>query len=729
MQLIRYKLPKLALKTNIQGMRCIILMSMCWLATSSHGQLLNGGFENWQEITFDHPVGPETTFFSSNFETVYQGGAPSVFQVSGFADSWMRIESTEVNGQAIGGYAIWGNIPEGDDLLFTDGFAFSDASASGIICDLNYEINPLSPGFMIVQFKFEGSPVGAGNIGQGTYLFPISGDETGFQQTEFVFNPPLPPNIDECVIGFASNNLVDDEAEVFVGNFIEVNNLAFIGSEQTIPGGDFEEWMPVEPYYVPDDWFTIDAFLTNLYERTEDAVSGLYAMKMNTVLLDNVVVESFIAQGQPTEDGFLPSVPVEEGFVGYSFQYKYEVLQDDMAFAIFFMSEEENPNPEDVIFWGTELPPSSEYALVTEDLSFIVESFAVNYVGIAFVSSFNGGKEGLTTPQVGSALYLDDVTLIYQQDPCDVAVEIEQGTQIMLCPDETLTLTLNGDFESYQWYKQGMFGGEAEAIENETESTLVVDAFNFSVFNVWCEVTFDECVVQSSTVGIDSWVFAPTVIASSVSSICEGESTELEAIGAAGTVTWFLNGQVIPNESDHVLVVSEPGTYTASIAPEVCPDVELFNGVGVPIVVHPNPNPIIEFDGVTMSVQDGFQSYLWQFQGETLPGEEGSSIVPSGNGVYTVFVTDENGCTGEASEVVLTTDELLSTRLKVYPNPVGDVLRIEGLSGWYAIYDLTGRMVDESYAVNKRQEVDCSRLAVGTYLLRSENGAVKFVKH
>lgn len=711
-------------------MKTTLLAFAFGVSLIAQGQLVNGGFEEWDEITFDHPVGPEIPFTSSNFETVYLGGDASVFQVSGFADSWMRVESSLVNDEAIGGYAIWGNPPQGDDLLFTGGFPFNDANATGIVCDLNYDINPASPGFLIVQFQFEGVPVGGGNIGPGTYFFPISGEEVGFQQTEFLFDPPIGVSVDQCVIGFASNNLVDDEAEIFPDDFLEVNNLAFLNSDATIPGGDFEEWTPVESFFLPVGWVSLDAFFLNLYERTEDAYSGSYAMKMNTIQVGEEILAAFVAQGAPTEEGFIPNIPVEEGFMGFSFQYKYEIEQEDEAFAIFFMSENENPVPDDVIFWGTPLAPTDEYTFVTEDFTEILELVNINYVGVAFLSSWNtAGKGEETTAQAGSSLFLDDVTILYETDPCDIVVEIEQGSMLMLCPGETTVVSVEDNYETYQWYRQMMFGGEVELLDGETTNTLEVNDFDFSVYNVWCEVTFDDCVVESTTIGIDGWVFAPTVIASDITSICEGESTSIEALGASGTVAWYLNGSLIEGENSNPLTITEGGTYVASIFPTDCPETEISSGVGVTITVNPNPEPeIVGGDDGDLMTTLTYESYQWYINDELIEGATNQSIDIPGNGVYTVVVTDSNGCVGEANVTISRVSDLEGQPFEVYPNPAVNEIRVSKVNGHYEIFDLTGRMVEQGTLFDTAPVISIAHLAHGVYILNTPQGSVRFMK-
>ncbi|MEL6590258.1 MAG: T9SS type A sorting domain-containing protein, partial [Bacteroidota bacterium] len=66
--------------------------------------------------------------------------------------------------------------------------------------------------------------------------------------------------------------------------------------------------------------------------------------------------------------------------------------------------------------------------------------------------------------------------------------------------------------------------------------------------------------------------------------------------------------------------------------------------------------------------------------------------------------------------------------ITIYPNPVHDYLQIKGLApkAEVSIYDLRGRLIQAG--LSTETGVDVRVLPVGTYLLRFEQGAIKFVK-
>ena len=717
-------------------MKRILLLILIAFSVQCQAQLLNGGLENWTNSSdFDHPNVDDNVFISSNFETFFEDGVISCYEVPGVDGSGMRIESTEVSGQPAAGFAIWGNPPgDGDDLIFTDGFDFSDENVTALNVDMRYNINPLSPGLVIVQFFFEGVPAGPGTIGPGTYAFEVSGEQLTFQTMTFDIDPAIGTAIDQCALAFASNNAADDMAEIFVGDFMEIDNVSFSGTMQTIPGGDLDTWELALPVETPDEWQVFSNPFFTFVEKTEDAVEGNFAAKLSTLDIEGEPNPAILAQGDLV-DQFLPNIPVEDNFYGVRFDHKYIWETTDTAAVFVVMAATENPDPDDVWFDLEFITEQTDWTEFIVDLSDITEFVNVNYIGLAFVSSFeNDGVVGGNMPQVNSMLYVDDVQLLYEDtDVCDFDVNIAQGDEAIICPDEPFTLNVEDTYDSYQWYREPFLGGPAEELVGETNSTLEINAAQYSLYYVWCEATFEGCTEESNTIFIDSWVFAPTVIASQETDICEGESATLEALGAAGSVQWYLDGVAIEGATSSIYEATESGGYTVSIFPAQCPNFELNNGVPVNINVNPNPTPEIEQGlGTFLSVTGGpYASYEWYQDGVLLEGPEfeGESI-DAGDGNYYVVVTDLNGCTGQSEENFYSNIDEASARIfKVYPTPTTSVVTIEtGQSGSYNLMDLSGRMAQSGYLRAGKNQLDLSELSNGMYFISIDGYTARVVK-
>lgn len=710
------------------------LLSLAGLlfAFGVQAQLLNGSFEQWQNLaTFEVPVDNAVTFTSSNQITYFSDGTLSMFEVPGNGGgSAMRVETTSTVDGAEVGFGIWGFPPEDDiDLIFTGGFPFTDQSVTGLSCDLRYDVNTASPGFIIVQFKFEGVPVGPGNLFPGTYIFPISGSQENFTNTAFNFLPALPSAVDECIIGVASNAILDDDPELFPGDFIEIDNIAFIGSDQMVPGGDFELWWDAPSVPQPTGWDGAIFPGLELVQQSTDASDGDFAVQLTTMLVDGFVSTSILTQGELTDDGLMPTVFVPGDFSGLSFDYKYNAVGNDSAYVVIVMSELPNPDPSELSVWAETLEAQTNYTQYAIDLSWISDFLDVNYIGVAFLSSAEGSNDGIIyTPEVGSSLLIDNVAITTSGgDICDFPVDINLGSELVLCEGETALAMVPEGFDSYQWFMTDFSGGQSMPIEGATSNELDIDG-DLVLFEVSCVVTLGDCTVESNALLIDQWVFAPTVVQSTNTDLCEGESTTIEALGAEGTVFWFLNGVELEGVNDNPLTVSEPGEYVAAIAPDLCPNLLISSGLGPTINVSSNPNPVLEDSGSGVAVTLPFSTYTWFFNGELVEGETSQSIPYQGlTGEYTVEVTNSAGCTGTASITVTGVETLSPEAIGIFPNPVVNTMRVNA-SGDFMILGSDGRVAMAGRLINPENVLDLSHLSSGLYILMIGSSAHRFVK-
>ncbi len=718
-------------------LRFLLIITFTVQAIFASGQLSNPGFESWTLLSdFDHPVVNGNSFISSNLETFYDFGILSCTEVAGVQGSAMRIETVETASQdTIIGYGIWGAPPAGEELLFEEGFSVTDQEITGISCDLRYEIDPSSSGFVIVQFKFQGAPAGAGNFGEGTYFFPVSGSQETFQNQTFTLNPGIGALIDECIIGFACNNLLNENTEPVPGNFLEVDNVTFTGSEDIVPGGNLNEWTPFTPLLVPDGWVTSANPMVPFVEQSEDAAEGSFAMQLRTLEFDGDVTAAIATQGIQPGSEFTPAQELPEGFYGWSFQYKYLTENTDTAAVLIAMSEDPNPDPENTVFHFEPLLADAAFSEVTIDFTALTEQLDLNYFAIAIVSSWedNGIPDG-NVPQVNSTLLVDDFQeLILGDDPCIFDVAIEQGNEVILCPGESSALSVPDDYDAYQWYREPTFGGGAEELSGEITSLLSIDVENFALYNVWCEVTLDECTEASAPTVIDSYVFVPTTIASNVTEACAPETVTLEALGAEGEVTWLQNGFEITGENSNPIEIDETGSYVAVIYPELCPNYGISSGLGVGVTIFPEPEPELIFQNGQISIENGpFDEISWLLNGISYSNGEfdgQSEITPNTDGAFTVEVLDPNGCEAVSDPFMFTGVSELRTTVTLAPNPTMRFLEVQSnVPGTCELRDISGRLVSAKALDAMSHHFDLIDVARGVYLLQMHGRTYRVIK-
>jgi len=107
----------------------------------------------------------------------------------------------------------------------------------------------------------------------------------------------------------------------------------------------------------------------------------------------------------------------------------------------------------------------------------------------------------------------------------------------------------------------------------------------------------------------------------------------------------------------------------------------------------------------------GPYTYLWS-DGQTTANATGLSA-----GTYTCDITDANGCISNFSVTIgggVTAVEDVQKILLVYPNPVKDVLTIDGMYSSAEIYDIYGKLVLSSDA---KRTINVSSLSNGVYFI------------
>ncbi len=134
----------------------------------------------------------------------------------------------------------------------------------------------------------------------------------------------------------------------------------------------------------------------------------------------------------------------------------------------------------------------------------------------------------------------------------------------------------------------------------------------------------------------------PLVTASRPLTLCDGDSVTLYA-GSYVSYSWS-TGATTPS-----ITVNTPGIYTVAVV-----DAKGCSGSSDPVVVTQAPSPVptitmsnggvmCEGDSVVLDAGAGYATYLWS------NGYSTRRITSRASGVYTVTVTDTNGCTGTSA--------------------------------------------------------------------------------
>jgi gliding motility-associated-like protein len=234
---------------------------------------------------------------------------------------------------------------------------------------------------------------------------------------------------------------------------------------------------------------------------------------------------------------------------------------------------------------------------------------------------------------------------------------VNMGSNSPLCAGNTLNLTSTGG-GTYSWSGPNVF---SSALQNP--SVANVTSANTGIYTV--TVTTLGC---TNTGTISVTVTTPTSTAANTGPYCAGQTINLTT-PAATTYTWsgpsgFASNLQNPSIANSTTVMS--GIYTVSATTGGCSSTATTNVVvnSLPTPVAANTGPYCPGNTISLSVS-AFNSYTW-----TGPGSYGSNgqnpnisnAQTTNGGVYTVSVTNAQGCVASAA-----------TNVVVNPNPIVNV--------------------------------------------------------
>lgn len=303
-------------------------------------------------------------------------------------------------------------------------------------------------------------------------------------------------------------------------------------------------------------------------------------------------------------------------------------------------------------------------------------------------------------------------------DTCSWEPTIAPGN-LALCPNSGDTLFASPIGGGYQWYKDGV------PVPGALSNFLVVNSNNLGTYHVI--VAFDGCIDTSETVSVDALVFLPLSVLqdtagyvdNGVTHLCTGDTLTLTVLPPYDTnIQWFNNGSIISGATNASIQVFEAGMYNVEAAPSQCPNFTQTLGAPIPVVTHATATPVITMVNDTLHVLPQGSGFQWYLDGTAIAGATNSFYVPTSAGNYTVSMNDENQCYGVSEPFIIESVEtLMHQGVRVYPNPVRDVLFVDYVNSGnvtYRVTDAIGRVVLQGKFENR---ISLHDIADGVYTL------------
>ncbi|MFT5821097.1 MAG: hypothetical protein ACI8ZM_002346 [Crocinitomix sp.] len=284
------------------------------------------------------------------------------------------------------------------------------------------------------------------------------------------------------------------------------------------------------------------------------------------------------------------------------------------------------------------------------------------------------------------------------------------------CDGDVIVLSAGGDADTYSWDPLDLIPGVGV-----TTYTLTG--------------TYDATGCSSSE-SIDVTVNAlPTVNATvDHADVCIGNPIVLSGSGAT-TYAWDPI-EVIDGEEHFPGAV---GTYTYTVVgtdDNGCMDsddisITVVEEIEITYVV--TPETVFEDGEINITVTGGVAPYSFDWDNDgTGDFDDDEDLTGLADGVYTVVVEGNTGCSAEVKIVVSThvsIDELTATEINIYPNPTLDQVTIAHIGQFnYTIINITGQTIQAGSGFD---QVEFSMLneATGTYIIQIQsNGFTQYTK-
>ncbi len=329
-------------------------------------------------------------------------------------------------------------------------------------------------------------------------------------------------------------------------------------------------------------------------------------------------------------------------------------------------------------------------------LYYTIEGLSSNYLTSPTFENLAAGSYTLTV--IDSKLCYEEYQLVIGE-PTELTLAVTNATD-PTCDgqsDGSITVAASGGTPSYFYSLDGENFNPSGTISNLSAGTytILVEDEN------GCRAEVTEVIENQINLSLN------TLATTHVS--CNGEADgafEVSLSGGTAVRYWIPN--VAPQTSG-VFSGLQAGSYEVTGQ-----DTEGCTTTMTVEIQEPDELEVIVTQsgaGFTLTASGGTSPYEYSLDGTTF--QSSPSFENLDGGLYTFTVLDAKGCAVESADFNLVLSSI-ENQLSIYPNPVRDVLKVEGVEfDRLTIYDLAGnRMIS-----TKDHEVSFSSLKGGLYLV------------
>lgn len=176
--------------------------------------------------------------------------------------------------------------------------------------------------------------------------------------------------------------------------------------------------------------------------------------------------------------------------------------------------------------------------------------------------------------------------------------------------------------------------------------------------------------------------------------------------------------------------ITQAGSYNHTItggATNGCDQVVMLN-----VEIDLLEQPVIIENNSTLSTEEAYAAYQWLKDGQPIDGANQATYTPTESGDYQVEVTNENGCSKISDGFLGINQPLLFSDIKLYPNPVNDVVHIEipqlNDKASLSLISITGKVISTQTILGSHTQIPVNGLAKGVYFVKISTNNATVVK-
>jgi|GEM_PF-2440597 len=339
-----------------------------------------------------------------------------------------------------------------------------------------------------------------------------------------------------------------------------------------------------------------------------------------------------------------------------------------------------------------------------------------------FSSAATGGTLSVTAANsCGTAARSREITVTVNPQP---VVTVAPATAVAACTGDTIVLTAGaGSGYSYQW---------KDASGTVVGSGAVYHAYATGSYRV-VVTTAAGCRDSAAAVPVTIYPLPQVQLTPGDTAFCAGGVAVLQVTtpDTGLTYRWKDGSATIPLATAGFLEITASGVYTVVAGrPGIpgCAD----STPPVMVTVHPLPVAVIGWDGALLHTGAGYTAYQWYTGGQPVAGATDSVYRPGANGLYTVTVTDTNGCSNTSAAAVIDNVSVhpaaaSGRTIRIYPNPAGAQVYIDAPAAVrITLHGMDGKLW---YRREHAGLLDISALPAGSYLLQVRTPGGQLLKN